>query len=483
MKYALSERQAAMLREIASASEAVVLPPKAIHTAAALEKRGLIKRTWRSSGLPVAVVTADGRYYLKYGKHPREVQAAKERLAEDADEAARAPADGVELISQLRSASGKITVPDPAPQTRGRWRAAYYDALHHGHVPEGHKLRWSGRRRGDCVFALVDEEAEKAAQSPPVPIVGVPESVVRPHRLVRATRKALGRSRTVVDTRGKPEVIPLYLSRPLVDRALRIMHALLTEAENRGHAVETRTDIDHEKAVHTLAIVVHGRAFPLVLTERTAKVPHEPTPQEIRRQPRSPWTQPPTYDEKFDGRLAIGAPVGSRYEHAYSYSDGARWTLESRLGRLLQKLEHLAAEAERQQREKELREAEQRHRWYAAVAQAREQQVERHRAKVLTEQVRAWQQALEIRSFCHAARARVGDAPIPADEVEWLEWAEGYAARTNPLGSTLRTPPNPPASREALHELLKDNLRTYPWPFDAQDRWILPTEDPADQRL
>ncbi|WP_247196943.1 hypothetical protein [Streptomyces sp. GESEQ-35] len=51
----------------------------------------MIKRTWRSSGPPVTVVTADGRYYLKYGKHPRGVQAAKERLEEDADEAARAP--------------------------------------------------------------------------------------------------------------------------------------------------------------------------------------------------------------------------------------------------------------------------------------------------------------------------------------------------------------------------------------------------------
>ena len=80
--------------------------------------------------------------------------------------------------------------------------------LHHGHVPEGHRLRWTGRQRGDCVFALVDEEAEKAAQVPPVPSVDVPERLGRPHRLVRVTREALGRSRTVVDTRGKPEVIP-----------------------------------------------------------------------------------------------------------------------------------------------------------------------------------------------------------------------------------------------------------------------------------
>lgn len=299
-----------------------------------------------------------------------------------------------------------------------------------------------------------------------MPVVDVPESVGRRHPLVRATRKALGRSRTVVDTRGKPEVIPLYLSRPLVDRALRIMHALLTEAENRGHDVETRTDLDHGDAVHAVVIVIHGHPFPLALTERTTKVPHEPTPQEIRRQQRSPWTRPPTYDEKFDGRLAIGAPAGSRYEHAYSYSDGARWTLESRLGRLLQKLEHLAAEADRRQREKELREAEQRYRWYAAIAQAREQQVERHRAKALTQQVRAWQQAVQLRSFCHAARARAGNVLMPADESAWLEWAEGYAARTDPLASALRTPPDPPASREALHELLKGDLHTYPWPFD-----------------
>ncbi|MFG2350859.1 hypothetical protein [Streptomyces phaeochromogenes] len=58
------------------------------------------------------------------------------------------------------------------------------------------------------------------------------------------------------------------------------------------------------------------------------------------------------------------------------WSDGARWTLESRLEHLLRDLEHLTAEAERREREKELREAEQRRRWYAAVSLAREQQVE-----------------------------------------------------------------------------------------------------------
>ncbi|MFJ9209346.1 hypothetical protein [Streptomyces sp. NPDC102264] len=359
VKYALTEPQINLLREVAAATGAMPIPPSRTQRSWVLEQRGLIKRTWRGSG-HVAVVTADGRYFLKRGKHPRQVQGERERLEGDAAQAARAPADGAELVSRLQSVPGKIVVPDPAAQTRGRWRAAYYDALHHGHVPKGHKLRWNGRQRGDCVFTLVDEEAEKAAQPPPVPAIDVPKTLDRPHRLVRATRKAFGRSQSVVDTRGKPEVLPLYLSRALADRALRIMHTLLTEAESRGYAVETQTDLKHGEAEHTLAIVIRGRAFPLVLTERTTKVPHEPTSQELRQQDRAPWTRLPKYDEEFNDRLALGAPTGSRYQHSYSYSDGARWTLESRLGHLLQGLERLAGEAERREREQELREAEQR---------------------------------------------------------------------------------------------------------------------------
>jgi hypothetical protein len=285
-------------------------------------------------------------------------------------------------------------------------------------VPDGHKLRWNGRQRGDCVFTLVDEEAEKAAQPPPVPIVDGPEVLDRPHPLVRATRKALGRAQGPVDTRGRADIIPLYVSRPLADRALRIMHALLTEAESRGYTAETQTDLQRGEAVHTLAIVIRGRAFPLVLTERTTKVPHDPTPQELRQQERNPWTRLPKHDEEFNGRLALGAPAKSWYQHSYSYSDGARWTLESRLGLLLQDLERLAAEAERRDQEQERLEAERRHRWYAAIAQAREQQIEQHRATTLIEQVGAWQQAAEIRAFCQAARGRADGTPVPAEEAE-----------------------------------------------------------------
>lgn len=388
------------------------------------------------------------------------MQAEKERLKGDAAQAARASADGAELISRLQSPPGKITISDPAPQTRGRWRAAYYDALHHGHVPEGHKLRWNGRQRGDCVFTLVNEEAEKAAQPPPVPAIDVPEALDRPHPLVRATQKVLGRSQGTVDTRGRAEVIPLYVSRPLVDRALRIMHAFLTEAESRGYTAEAQTDLERGEAVHTVAIVIRGHVYPLALTERTTRVPHQPTAQELRQQERNPWTRPPKYDEEFNGRLALGSPANSW--NSYSHSDGARWTLESRLGLLLQDLEHRAAEAERRDREQKLLKAERRRRWYATIAQAREQQVEQHRAQFLTAQVGAWQRAAEIRAFCQTARARTGNTPVQDGEAQWLEWAEAYAARIDPLQHPLNAPPDPPATREVLREIARVDGYAYP---------------------
>lgn len=255
------------------------------------------------------------------------------------------------------------------------------------------------------------------------------------------------------------------------------MHAFLTEAESRGYSTEAHTDLERGETVHALAVVIRGRAFPLALTERTTKVPHEPTPKELHQQERDPWIRLPKCDEEFNGRLALGAPAKSWY--SYSYSDGARWTLESRLGLLLQDLEHRAAEAERRDREQELLEAERRRRWYAAIKQAREGQIEQYRAEFLNAQVGAWHRAAEIRAFCQAARARTESALAP--ETAWLEWAESYAAQLDPLRRRLNTPPDPPATREALRKMAQVDGYVYPWPFDADGHWTLPQDQQAEE--
>ncbi|MFE6637521.1 hypothetical protein ACFVFT_08855 [Streptomyces tendae] len=118
----------------------------------------------------------------------------------------------------------------------------------------------------------------------------------------------------------------------------------------------------------------------------------------------------------------------------------------------------------------------------AAGTRARKQQIEQHRATNLTGQIRAWRQAEEIRAFCQTARARAGDAPVAADEADWLEWAEAYAVQLDPLREPLRTPVDPPAGWEALRELAKIDAYAYAWPFDADGRWTLPSDGSTDPR-
>lgn len=237
------------------------------------------------------------------------------------------------LLREIAAASDAVTLPPSAIHTA-----------------------WALEKRGDCVFTLVREET---AKPPLVPMIDVPDVLDRPHRLVRATRTVLGRSKTVVDTRMTPGVIPMHVSRAYADRVLRIMHAFLTEAERRGHQVETHTGRRRGRAIPEMVVIIRGHALPLAIRERTTKVPHEPTAEETNRQQRFSRAQVPKDDHGFDGHLERSAPAGSGYQTWYACGGSTRWTLEARLGHLLHNLEGCAAAAERRQQEEELRKAEQ----------------------------------------------------------------------------------------------------------------------------
>ncbi|BFO19686.1 hypothetical protein SHKM778_60740 [Streptomyces sp. KM77-8] len=294
VKHSLSDKQLELLKQVAAASKAFEVQGAHSGVLWALEQRTLVKTGYGAAGRRTAVVTADGRFYLKHGKHPKEAEAQKQRLEDDPAQAALAPADGPALLARIREAGGALTVTDCGPKTRARWRAAYYHALHHGHVPDGCKLRFNGRDKGDMVLKIVDEAARKAAEPPAVPMVEVPDELPRkPHPLVARTLKKLGRSKTTADTRDLPDVVPMNISRHLTDRALRIAHALITEAEQRGWEVTTDSSLHRGEATHRLVIRIGTHTYPWQITELTSKAPHEPTPQELRNLEKNPWARKP----------------------------------------------------------------------------------------------------------------------------------------------------------------------------------------------
>lgn len=472
VNYKLNDKQRALLAEAAQASGTYVAGPPQSSVVWALQTRGLVTSSYARGGGTAVVVTADGRFFLKHGRHPKEVEAEKARLKKDPAEAALAPVDGADLIARIIQAGGAVTVPDPGPGTRNRWKAAYYHALHHGHVPEGSKLRFAGRDRGDVVVRLLDEAAQRAEQPPVVPAVEVPQQLPeRPHPLVARAAKTLGRSPSIADSRGRPDAVPIHVSRPLADRTLRIAQAVITEAERRGHEVAVESELVRGEALHRLVIRVRGHAYPWEITERSTKAPHEPTPLELRRKKREPWFRIPAQEDVLDGRLMIATPLGSGYRAlSFSYSDAARWTLESRLGHFLRDVEQAAAQAEEQRVAAENRERTERQRWYQVVREARAIQIRKNRIQALTQQVERWRTAEDIRAYCTQAESRHAGA-LPVATAEWLVWARGYADTIDPLTTPPPAPPNPPATVQEVGEHLRGDLHKYPWPYDRRGQW------------
>lgn len=87
------------------------------------------------------------------------------------------------------------------------------------------------------------------------------------------------------------------------------------------------------------------------------------------------------------------------------------------------------------------------------MAQAKLRLVEVHRAEVLTERVRAWQEAKAIRAYCDAVEARHGPEAVAADgsTSEWLGFAREH-------GDHLQRLPQMPADPEVTPEALKPYL-------------------------
>ncbi|MFJ2862693.1 hypothetical protein [Kitasatospora sp. NPDC087314] len=477
MKFSLAPTaiQAELLRWIAANPGAAVESSKT-NTLWALEQRKLVVQrfsTREGRQEQTAAITEQGKYYLKHGRHPEEVEREAQRNARDPETAKDAPSDGVDLIRRLEAAGGTIVVPDPGVMTRGRWSRAFYHAVNNDLLSPGHKLRLTGREKGDLKLRLVDP-AKEPPPPPPVPVIEVPVDLARAHHLITATRKALGRRQTgTADTRGQQGVVPIRVSMPLVDRALRIMQGLFTEAEQRGYAVEARlTEASRRRAEPTTAVViiVKGHAFPLEICERTTKQPHEPTARELRDAEREPaWMRKriPKYDHVPDGRLMIDAPGHDQtYGHRwYDCSDGTRWTLESRLGHLLAAIEERAERAEAERIRAEQAERLRHQRWLEAVDEAHQRLIRDRRLKALEQQLEARRTASEIRSLCAAVRESATGTPTDA-AIEWLRWAEAHADSIDPVIAGVALPPDPPPSRQDLAPYLgSQNTHNYPWPF------------------
>jgi hypothetical protein len=305
----------------------------------------------------------------------------------------------LKLVADVIAAGGKLLLPDETVTGGVNWRQRAYAAQRHGRVPDGKRLSvvWSSK---GFEIELLDGRASIDLNAEPV---RVPARVVNYHPAVREFR----------DHADAHEV-----SRKLLPRALRIMHALARELDKRGHkitCVRARTDSysrSEWKATTEgqFAVTINGHELRLRLSEKGLGL-------------RGPGAI---------GQLEISIVGYGRRQRAWG--DRKRWSLEDRLPQLLAELETLATEAEQCRLAREREEEERRQAWEKAMVLAREGAIEQLNVETLRRRVDVWEEAERIRAYCDAVEQRHGEEISSDPEAaRWLQFARQHADRAQRL--------------------------------------------------
>jgi hypothetical protein len=452
----LNEAQVALLRWIDDGCPGGVMEGNSYRiSAAALRNRDLVSISGRGPTWE-AKITEAGRDYLEKvdGSNPPIPRQANVSVTQ-------------QLVDDVIAAGGSLRVP------RKRWGESggidYENrvrlAERYGRVPSGRRLIATAVSSDELEIELADAPDRVSGRADLLP-VRVPERVGRFHAAARQFR----------DLTQRHEV-----SRALLPRATRIVHAIAVEADRRGWRASvpagTKNEYGYVRWSGTsdghVRIEVEQHAFWIRLQEEGVHT-RGPWEEEVRRYRnvsrdsyfyRDRELPSGAYDADAKGRLKL--ELHSTHEWTHSgrqsrWADRQSWTLENRLPHLFREIEERIVEADyaieqrriaaEQAEEARRRAAEERERaWHALMAEAKRRLIESYRAAQLKAEAEAWQTANLIRRYCDALETAFGDRP---ETTEWLSWARTYADRLDPLGSPPMMPGEPEATTEALQQYL-----------------------------
>jgi hypothetical protein len=381
-------------------------------TARALANRGFV--TIRGPGQTwTATITPAGTAALKDAAKPDEEARAAETEAEV-------------LLRAVIDSGGSVPLTDKRDHEKEvRLIAA---ALKVPWRLEGKKLELFSPWEGDPEWRIVDHFPDMVTATP----VPVPDTLRKPHPAVVAYE----------ENKDWQQV-----SKPHLRRASLLLQALAVEAEFRGYAARPRKKStspyrrsnDDEPADRHLVIEIDGFAYPVTIKEIS-----EPGGGQVDYHARAKlpgWQQRRQTAFISTGRLQCGL------DHAWNgrqheFRDSKRSTLDDSLPQLLREIEIRHLEDQARRTAKEEAEARKRKRWEKAMRDAEADLQFDHKATRLRDQISAWYEVRSIRGYADAMKATLAGMPADArGEAEaWIEWAEAYAARLDPLARTLAVP-------------------------------------------
>ncbi|WP_326768758.1 hypothetical protein OG978_33270 [Streptomyces sp. NBC_01591] len=463
MKRTLNERQLAVLEWVGKGCpEGFSAYYKT--SCPALQNRGLAKVT-RRGGVWNAVLTDAGRHYLAHGTYPEPKSPARAFPAPRLPKITTPPSTPrvprqprktytVQLLEELDAAGGRVLKSGPDADA---WLRRAASASRSGRIPKIKELRW-GRHRDGVEIKLVDTPAWRLAVLEPVK---VPVRLVRPHAVVRTMLKAKQ---------------PLGLTRSVQQRALRIVHALLTASERNGHTCSAgalgKGPGDNRWLPHDphFMITAQGQTVEFRVVQEMDRSEHIPTDKELADAKKYSWARIPRYDYTPSERLRVDLRGGQAH-YGSEWANSSERSVEDQLAEIVHEI-GLRGEVSERERLAEVEEARQRClRWEAAMAEARAQYAEDYRVRQLESQETAWRQATRLSEFLEAARTHAETLPPGLERTraeEWIEWAMGHVAREHPMARPLRLLDIPEPHADDLKPFLRG------WsPYGAH--WLGPT--------
>jgi len=221
-----------------------------------------------------------------------------------------------------------------------------------------------------------------------------------------------------------------------------------------------------------------------LIEERLREIPRDPNARELAREKREYRYHAPRTENLPTGALrTVRIDSTCRwFPRRKSWYDQGRQRVESKIPRILAAFHKLALEikAKRAEEEREHRERLEQERLRKEIAERREAHA--NLIAELERQAGAWFRARLLQRYLRAMRRTAGEGQIRAtlgeEEVDFLLWAEQYAAQLDPLSAV---PANPDQQRDRPHsgeQVLKEFLIRF-LGCDGQPSWKLTPEAPA----
>lgn len=301
-------------------------------------------------------------------------------------------------------------------------------ALPNGSPPSLQQVTFSSPdAQGRIVFESELVLEQRRYESMPDHRIVVAEQLSDPHPLVTQTGHALRRIKPdasgVIPIWGKP-ILDVRVTPQLMDRALRVMDALVKALEQRGISVHVSKDGE-------------VRTFVRILEQEVSLLLDEPLRQ-IRTDPRARDPLASRHAYVPSGELRIRARIEYfGHRHQKDWRDGKARRVEDCLNKVVI---GIVAAAERRGEAVKRFEAAQEgmRRAHASYLQRlRTEQEEQARIAELEKATAAWVKSQQIREFVAAIRARLSrdvDSPAARDGAEeLLDWALQHADELDPL--------------------------------------------------